>query len=179
MPYGYSRGGYGGYAPRAVSAGPNVKRFLVGSYSALSDSSTGNIAINVPIDAAAGRMIQLWSIEVEFSDATWYLVDNKTLAIVIARTAGTTERFINDPDVIAKFKIHSEYILTTSGSSTIVGSMVFDKDLYPAVPLMNNQIHVTITNSTGATQTVYVKIWYTDLFVNMAQSLALLQSQVI
>lgn len=174
MSYGYR--GYGGYQRGALpSAGPNVKRFLVGSYAALADAATGNIAINVPIDAAAGRMIQLWSIEVEYTDATWLTTDNKSLTIVIARTAGTAERYLNDPDVIAKFKIHSE--LTTSGA--IVASQVVDKDLYPAAPCMNNQLHVTITNATGATQTVYVKVWYTDLFVNMAQSIALLQSQVI
>lgn len=179
MPY-YNRGGYGGYSSSLPSAGPNVKRFLVGSYSSLSDGGTGNIAINVPIDAAAGRMIQIWSIEVEVEVAstivnTWLAVDGKYLDIIVARTAGTAVRKINDPDVIAKW--HWNVELATSG--LVVVNTVFEKDLYPAVPLMNNQLHITVTNNTGATLNIYAKVWYTDLFVNMAQSIALLQSQVI
>lgn len=151
-----------------------VKRSLVGSYSALADTATGNIAINIPVDIQRGIGIQIWGAEIEFSDGTWFTTDNKTLAVVMARTLGAAERYANDPDVITKVKLHSE--LTTSGA--ILHDQVIKIDFYPAVPFIGPQLHVTITNNTGASQTVYVKIWFSTIRVNFNESMAMLQNQI-
>lgn len=151
-----------------------IKRSLIGSYSSLADGNTGNIAINVPVDVQSGLGIQIWGIDIEYSDGTWFGVDNKSLAIVLARTTGTAERYMNDPDVIWKTKLHSE--LVTSG--LVVRDQCLSKDMYPAIPFIGPQIHVTITNSTGATQTVYVKIWFSTIRVNYRESMSMLQNQI-
>lgn len=162
-----------GYRRQYGGGAQKPRKFLVGSYSALADAATGNIAINCPVGGNQG--IEILGIEVEFSDGTWFVVDNKSLSIVVARTSGTAERYINDPDVIFKTKLHSE--LATNGA--ILHEQVIERDIYPGVPHIGPQLHVTITNSTGAVQTVYAKIWYRDYFVSMQQAVGLLQSQVI
>lgn len=152
-----------------------IKRCLVGSYTSLASGSTGNIAINVPIDIQRGMGIQIWGIEIEMSDGTWLVVDNKDLAVVLARTLGAAERFVNDPDVIYKTKLHSEL---AGANSPWVEDLVRHIDLYPAIPFIGPQLHVTITNNTGATETIYVKVWFSTIRVSYQESMGMLQNQI-
>lgn len=151
-----------------------IKRSLLGTYSALADGSTGNIAINVPIDISNGLGIQIWGLEIEYSDGTWHVVDNKTLAIALCRTLGSAERYVNDPDVIFKMKLHSE--LATNGA--ILADQCKQVDMYPAIPFAGPQLHVTITNNTGASQNIYVKVWFSTIRINFRESLGMLQNQI-
>lgn len=166
-----------GYPSRTPSSNP--RKFLVGSYANLANLGIGNIAINVPVDAAQGKGIQIWSWEVElwFADGAngVHGAAGFDVMITLARTAGTAERFVNDPDVIAK--IHLATDNNAAGTTTM--DLVRDKDFYPAVPFIGPQIHVTIDNNSGVAMWVYTKIWYTDLYISYPQAVGLLQSQVI
>lgn len=160
---------------RRRSSNSNPKKFLVGSYASLANASNANIAINVPVDAAQGKGIQIWGVELEVYGAGALLpgTDAFSFSIEVARTAGTTERFVNDPDVIAKWKVRTD----TAGTQLF--EMVKQLDMYPAVPHISPQLHVSIRNDTGDVLTVYAKVWYTDFYVSYPQAVGLLQSQVI
>lgn len=167
MPYGY---GYGGPRPA------NVIRCLNGSYSSLADGATcGNITFNIPIDATTGKAIQIHKVVIEFSDGTWFDVNDKDLTFMLSRQQKTAEVYLNDADLLHKVKLHSS--LTTSGlvNTEMVMEMVFSKPL----PYFGSQLFLSIHNNTGAAQSIYVKVWYTDLFMDPRQMLASLQSQVI
>jgi len=169
MPYGY--GGYGGGLKPA-----NVLRSLNGSLAALADGATcGNITFQIPIDATSGKAIQIEKIVIEFSDATWIITDNKDIAFMLSRQQKTAEVFLNDSDIMHKLKMHSEILTSGAGFQNQVIEMDFAKPL----PFFGSQLFLSIRNNTGATQSIYAKLWYKDLYMDPRQMLASLQSQVI
>lgn len=166
MPYGYGN--------RAFAKPVNPKRWVGGS-TTFSADTTQQITLTLPIDASQGRAIQLWSLDIEISVMTWIAAD-KNLSVFISRSSVSAEKFINDPDVLAKWKIHTE---CAAASAMPPVPNTYTLDFYPAIPYFGSQIYVGVTNATGGTPTVYVKLWYTDLYMDPRQMLASLQSSLV
>lgn len=162
--------------------GSFVKQCLTGQYASLADAGTADIAMNIPI-VAPGAMpnfrgvaqgIQLWAIECEFSDGTWFTTDDKTLTFILADQTVTAELYVNNRNVYFKEKLHSE--LTTSGA--ILHTQIVKQEFYPAIPFYGAQIHVGIVNASGVAQSVYVKIWYSFVTLTRDDLIGQLQNQL-
>jgi hypothetical protein len=156
--------------------GDLVKRCLTGTYSALADGSTGNVAVNVPISVNDGLAIQVWGLDYEYTAEFAHAAATKGIEVVLAATAGTGRRYLNDRDVLLKHSVWNMY-----GSN--VGNTVFPRayslDIYPAIPYFGSQIHVTLYNDSGAAQTSYFKIWYSFIQMNQREMLTQLQNQIV
>lgn len=153
-----------------------IKRCLVGSTTSLADAGVANIAMNVPIDIQNGLGIQIWGWELEIAGAGALLgaADTWGFSAELARTLGTQERHLNDPDVISKMS----KIVDQGAAGLDKMDLVFEKDMYPAIPFVGPQLHVTITNNTTGVIDVYVKVWYSTIRVNYRESMAMLQNQI-
>lgn len=167
--------------------GSYTKAFLSTSLTVASaGGAVGSAAMNVPLVAAGlqgmrGAVgIQIWSIEIEI-DLTGYQAmlgtNGKAIAVCLSQVPVTAEMFINNRDILWKWKVVHQWGSTVAYNND---PLVIDKDFYPAIPFYGQQLHLGVYTPTalGASITVYCKVWYSMVSLSQAELVQQLQNQL-